>query len=86
MKQPAIPIEFLRGLLEDPEYRAMLRVRLISGDVPAGIEGMIWHYVYGKPPETLNLLVSDPYDAMSDEELAASALQLAAELQALQPN
>lgn len=86
MKQPPVPIDFLKSLLEDSQYREMLRVRLISGEVPAGIESMIWSYVYGKPPETLNVKMVDPYDSLSDEELAAQAAQLATELKALRPN
>ncbi len=42
--------EFARHQIEDPEYQASLRGRLIAGKAPQ-MEMMLFHYAYGKPVE-----------------------------------
>ena len=42
-------------LLDDPTYARKLRLRLIHGELPSGVEQMLWHYVRGKPKETITL-------------------------------
>jgi hypothetical protein len=37
-----------RALLDDPEYRAALRKRLLDGTAGA-MEQLLWHYGYGRP-------------------------------------
>ena len=47
--------ESARGLVEDPEYRKRLGLRLISGNLAPAMETTLWAYAYGKPKETLAL-------------------------------
>ena len=47
--------KFCRKLCEDKDYRASLKRRLISGKVAPGVESAVWHYAYGKPPETVEV-------------------------------
>ena len=55
-------------LVDEPEYRANLKKRLIAGKLAPAVECMLWLYAKGKPKETVEL-VDDP-SRMSDEELA----------------
>jgi hypothetical protein len=41
-----------RAIVDDPEYREMLRVRVRVGMAPH-METLLWHYAYGKPKETV---------------------------------
>ena len=47
--------ESARNLVEDPEYRKRLGLRLISGNLAPAMETTLWAYAYGKPKETLAL-------------------------------
>jgi hypothetical protein len=47
--------EFARGVLEDPEYRAQLKSRLLKGTSPA-IEQLLYYYAYGKPIDRIQLV------------------------------
>ncbi len=42
--------EFARHQIEDPEYQAGLRRRMIAGKAPQ-MEMLLFHYAYGKPVE-----------------------------------
>lgn len=50
--------EFLRSILESPEYRESFRARMIKGD--PSLEQMAHHYVIGKPKDTLLLEKAPP--------------------------
>ena len=40
-------------LLTSPNYVAGLKERLESGKCQPGVEVAVWHYAFGKPPETI---------------------------------
>jgi hypothetical protein len=40
-----------RALIDDPEYRAALRQRMLEGTAGA-MEQLLWHYGYGRPVGT----------------------------------
>jgi hypothetical protein len=42
-------------LLGDRVYRANFRKRLQAGELPPGLEQMLYHYGFGKPADTLKL-------------------------------
>lgn len=44
--------QFSRAVLEDPEYVAALKLRLVEGRAPH-METLLAHYAYGKPKDTL---------------------------------
>lgn len=44
--------EAARAVLERPEYLAGLQARIDAGSAPA-IEGLLYHYAYGKPKDTV---------------------------------
>lgn len=46
--------EFARSFVEDAEYRAALKTRLLIGEANA-VEAMLWHYAYGKPKDTIEI-------------------------------
>lgn len=50
---------FSRAQLEDPEYVAALRERLIEGKAPH-METLLAHYAYGKPKDTLSVETLTP--------------------------
>jgi hypothetical protein len=45
--------DLARALVNDPEYRRNLDVRLKRGKLAPMVESMLWHYAYGKPKETV---------------------------------
>ena len=47
--------EVARDLVDDPEYRDILRTRLKSGECSPAVESMLWYYAYGKPKEQLEI-------------------------------
>ncbi len=51
--------EMTRALVDDPEYQETLRNRLLTGDLPAGMETMIWYYAFGKPKDRVELTGAD---------------------------
>lgn len=44
-----------RELLDDADYRQMFKTRLKAGDLAPAVESMLWHYAYGKPPDSLHV-------------------------------
>jgi hypothetical protein len=44
-----------RALVDDADYRVLFKARLHAGTIPPGVEQMLWHYAYGKPPDSLTL-------------------------------
>lgn len=46
--------DFARSILEDPDYKARLKVRILSGKAPH-IEQLLYFYGYGKPAETMKV-------------------------------
>lgn len=41
-------------IVDDPEYRAKLRERAVAGELPPGLEQMLWAYAKGKPKEEIS--------------------------------
>ena len=67
-----------RAIVEDPEYRLALKLRVSLGEAP-GMEMLLWHYAYGKPKETVEVVRGpSEFDAMTPEQLRARSLELAA--------
>lgn len=48
-----------RKLVEDKDYRKSLNDRLKAGDCAPAVEAMIWHYAYGKPVESHEMVDAD---------------------------
>jgi len=62
----------IRRLLEDPEYLAARRARIIMGDAPQ-LETLLYHYAYGKPTEVIDLRRDhDDLANMNDAEMLAT--------------
>ena len=57
--------DFAQRLLNDPEYQAFVRERLLSGKLDVALEKMLWAYAWGPPPDrpitALNYLINDEY-------------------------
>jgi hypothetical protein len=58
-----------QALVEDPDYRRTLALRLKKGRAAPAVEAMLWYYAYGKPKEMVELtgpngtpLIPDPSD------------------------
>lgn len=47
--------ERCRQLIESKDYQDYFAHRLFTGNLPAAVEAMTWHYAYGKPKESLEL-------------------------------
>lgn len=69
----------VRKILESEDYLRNLRRRAIAGVLPPAVEQMLWHYLYGKPADTIKVNVSDESDLfkLSNAELAKRATELA---------
>lgn len=46
--------EAARAIVDDPDYREALKIRLILGQA-SHMETLLWHYAYGKPKETVEI-------------------------------
>lgn len=47
--------EFMREVLESPEYRESFKLRMLNGSINPSVEALAYHYAYGKPTETIDL-------------------------------
>ncbi|MDA1095387.1 MAG: DUF5681 domain-containing protein [Acidobacteria bacterium] len=73
--------EAAERLVDDPEYREALRVRMIDGTAGA-MEALMWFYAKGKPAERVEQVERFPCARLTDEELRVQLLDL---LQSLTP-
>lgn len=76
---------FAQEIVESKDYRDSLTSRIKSGALPAQLEAMLWHYAYGKPKETVEVLVNEhaieqELNDLSEEQLAARAQEIAVEI------
>lgn len=71
--------EFAQMLVSSPAYRFSLIARIKAGTLPPAIETMIWHYAFGKPKETIELVDDREKDFSSTttQDLAKRAELLA---------
>jgi hypothetical protein len=69
--------EMARRIVCDPEYWEATRKRAIEGTL-GQMEPVLWHYAFGKPKERVELSLAPDLAHLSNEELAAEALELAA--------
>jgi hypothetical protein len=62
--------DLLRDVLEDEDYLKRLKDRLKFGALPAALEVRLWEYVYGKPPDKIEIKDDrSKLDKMTTEEL-----------------
>jgi hypothetical protein len=43
------------ALVEDADYQARFRTRMLAGKLPPMVEAMAWYYAFGKPREQIQL-------------------------------
>ena len=55
-------------IVDDPEYRAALKARVIAGQAPH-MEVMLWHYAKGKPVDRVEQGGPGAFAVLSDAEL-----------------
>lgn len=75
--------EFATRIVESPEYRDMLMLRAVAGELQPAVECMLWYYAYGKPAERVDVTFQErvaEYEGLSDEELARRAEDAAREI------
>jgi len=75
---------FCEGIINDPVYRANIKVRMNEGTLPHSMEAMIWYYAAGKPAEKIDVTVNDKtakFAQMTPVQLADYAKSLATRLQ-----
>ena len=75
--------QFAAKLLDDQDYQDNLRLRLRAGILAPALEVMLYHYVYGKPVEPVEIATrgSDLW-SLTDEELAKELAEAAKALTA----
>lgn len=67
--------EAANALVDDPEYRQALSVRLKTG-AAGPMEPLLWHYAKGKPVERHEVGAPGDFTAASDEDIRAKLAQL----------
>ena len=71
-------------MIEDPVYRKRLLADLRERKLRPAVECMLWYYAKGKPKEMVEhsgtLTLQQELSALSNEELQARALEVAAML------
>lgn len=55
-------------LIDDPEYRARLRQRLLEGTA-GSVELLLWHYAWGRPMTRVEVGAPNAFANISDAEL-----------------
>lgn len=50
--------EFAQKFIDDEDYKASLRRRVLTGRAPH-MEQLIWHYRFGKPRDVLDVNLAD---------------------------
>ncbi len=50
--------EFAQRFIDDEDYRASLKRRILRGSAPH-METLIWHYRFGKPKDTLDVNLAE---------------------------
>lgn len=73
---------FLKNILESDEYRSNLKRRALAGVIHPKIEEMLWHYLYGKPRDIIDLNINEgvDYSSLSESELVGEVKRLELEL------
>lgn len=76
---------FARQIVEDPEYRKALLIRARNGYLAPALETMLWAYVYGKPPERIEVgrIGESELEKLSDEQLRTYARRVLADIETL---
>ena len=64
---------FARSIIESPAYRKSLEERAANGGLPAAVEVALWHYAYGKPPETIIVNPTEELETLSTATLSHRA-------------
>ena len=62
-------------IVDDPEYRAALRQRMINGSAGA-IEALLWLYAYGKPVERVETGGPGAFTYLTNSELKQKLIQV----------
>lgn len=65
--------EIVSKILNDETYLLNLKKRALLGVLAPAMEMMLWHYMYGKPQDTVNVNISDDREdltKLTDEQLA----------------
>ena len=73
-----------RAIVNDPEYRALLMIRLKLGEAPH-METLLWHYAYGKPKEQVEVKHVEDFGGLSADELRERSMAVAETLIHLHP-
>ena len=71
--------EVCNKLVDDAEYCAALRQRMIAGTAGA-VEGLLWMYAYGKPVQRVETGAPGAFTTLSDSELKQKLIQALAKL------
>lgn len=64
------------AIVNDPEYRELLAIRLKTGEAPH-METLLWHYAYGKPKESVEIKTVEDFGDLSPAELQARSIAVA---------
>jgi len=73
--------EFAARIIDDPGYRKQLKLRAINGNLPTGIEVLLWYYRFGRPVNKVELGTPGDFDLseLSNQELNDRAKRIAEE-------
>lgn len=69
-----------KKIIESPEYVQNLHRRAVNGLLAPSMEALLWHYLYGKPQDHIEVAVSakdEDLSLLSDRELQDRARDLA---------
>lgn len=75
--------DFARAILETPEYRRSVLLRINLGELPAQIEALFYHYACGKPIDRLEVTGKVSHAEMTEEQLEARISMLQDDLRNL---
>ncbi len=86
LKHKRMAMEMFQQVMEHKRYRSMFIARAIEGELHPSLEQMMFHYILGKPTETIDLNVNDQREdltVLTEPQLKDRVLQLQGQLESL---
>ena len=86
LKSYNMGIGLFEHIIKSPQYRAMFIARALEGELHPSLEILMFHYILGKPSETIDLNINDNREnltELSEGQLRERVLDLHTQLKTI---
>lgn len=73
-------------VVENPRYQSMFIARALEGELHPSLEILMFHYILGKPSETIDLTINDNREdltSLTESQLQERVLELHTQLKTI---